>query len=774
MKNKAQWLIQPDVIAQRISGSDFENLSNVTGITIQQGVTAYIFVDGTQVAQLSGGTYNFISQSEVDNLLNEQATLGLVGFVKKRFNSLIKAITGKKVREVVAENSADNSKLKSMDDVVRRLQPKSIIDVYLKSDSPFNIMSGIEVDSDGNRRFAPFRILCKHLSTEVAVSMQMKITDFNAFINAFLVEKNVVTSSDIAEYTSPYIKAILLNRLRNVDIDEYGIPADVAAEISNMLRLNVTVPGASVYAVREICSSNEAFERLRSVADELYVNEKELQLAIRTNEFRNRLAGVENTQKIEEARTALDLHKALSEINKDEALQEEELDKFYMLLSRQKKIREATNEQEIQNALDDISKLGLLKKDEMDTLRVELLTKNDSRLSVADIMMLQNKANVETKRTQIEEALANERHILDKTKLRNEHDLRRDDLINKFELDDMARSHARAGKFDDATTHTELLKNQIGNQKIVDEYSDARYEVDFGRKKSEIDLELEVEKRKREMEAEEMERLKRQNMDMFSFWADEDEKKSQNDHRRKIEDKMVDHQHDQTMAQTMAAHEQAMRDKELESRRVSATMSADQLMAEQAAQLDSEAQRRMADAIGGAKVSEAENRLRQQQIEDARRREEEAKREAYEREECLRADQRNFFSQISADRDAMLSTMKDVIGTVAGVRNQASQIESENRNLNTRLSDSERHISYREDEVRRLDERLRHEQGRNDETYRNVLSHEEKLQNTTVDAIKAASATKQTFVICPSCGKQVREWKFCEKCGNELAIAPNK
>lgn len=775
MKHKAQWIIQPGVIAQRISASDFENLSNVTGINIQQGVTAYIFVDGSQVAQLSGGTYNFISQNEVDNLLNEKATSGLIGCVKKSFNSLIKAITGKKVSEVIAENREDNSELKSMDDVINRLQPKSIIEVYLKSDSPFNVVSGVDRDAYGNPTFTPIKVLCKHLSAEIAVSMQMKINDFNDFIHAFLVENNVVTSNDIGEFIAPYVRAILMNKLRNVDIDEYGIPSVIVDEISDMLKLNIDVPGVVVTAVREITSSNRDFDRLRLVADELYVSEKELQMAIRTNEFQNRLMGLENSQKIENAKTALELHKTLTEINKDKALHEDELDEFYMLLSRQKKIREATNEQEIKNALDDISKLGMIKKDELDALELELLSKKESRLSVAEIMMLQNKGNVEAKRIQIDEALANEQHNLNKTKLKNEHDLRRGSLANEIELEEMARDHANAIKLDDSNINTELLKNQIGNQRLVDDYADSRYKVELDKKKTEADLAFEYEEKKRRMEAEEMERLNRQNMNMFAMWAEEDEKKSQNDHRRKIEEKTVDNQHEQNMAQTMYAHEQAMRDKEVESRRVSASMTADQLMAEQASKLDAEAQRRMADALGGAKVSEAENRLRQEQLEEARHREEMARQEAREREERLRADQRNFFTQISSDRDAMLNSMKDIIGAVAGVKNQANQMETENRTLNTRLSDSERHISYREEEVRRLDERLRHEQDRNDDTYRNVLSHEEKLQNTAVDAIKATSGhQQQQFVVCPSCGKPVRMWKFCEKCGAELAINSNK
>lgn len=772
VKNKAQWKIQPGVIAQRISPSDFENLDNVTGINIQQGVSAYIYVDGHQVAQLKGGMYDFISHDEVETLLNKKATPGLIGHMKKAYHSLLKALTGKRVRDVLEENSQNYSHLNNYDDVVRQLQPKSNIEVYLKSDAPFDVIFGSETNADGESQFKPLQIMCKHLTADIAVSLQMQIADFNAFISVFLVHSNVATCRHLAEYMTPYVKAILMNQLRNTEINEYGIPVSVVANIEAMLHSNLSVPGIVITKVRDITSSNSDFVRLRQVADELYVSEKELEFAIRTNEFRNRLIGVENSRKIDEARTALELHKALSEINKDKALHEDEIDEFYMLLSRQKKIREATSDQEVNAALADIAKLDLMKEDEMDALTVELFTKKGDRSAVAEIMMMQSMANVEMKRIQIEEVLANEHHNLDNAKQRNAHDLRRNDVLNEIEIDDITRDHSAKNALKDVVTESEILNAKINQQKFVDQYSDGRFHVELDQAKTKAELELELEAKKRRMEADEMERLNQQNMDMFALWAEEDERKAQNDHNRKVEEKVLDQQHEHIMTQTISAHEQALKDKEIENRRVSAQMSAEQLMAEQAAKLDAEAQKHLADALGGTKVSEAEKRIREQQLEEARLREEQIRIEAQKREMLLREDQRNFFNQLSSDRDVMMTNMKEILGMVSGVKNKADEFAGENRDLQTRLSFTERNVDYREDELNRLDDRLRHEQERNDNTYSKVLQHEEKLQDTAIDAIKATSTSPkaETFIICPSCGKQVKKWKFCSECGSEIDI----
>ncbi len=776
VKNKVQWNIQPGVIAQRISPADFENLDNVTGIIIQQGVTARIYIDGQPVAQLKGGMYDFISRTDIDNLLNEKSCQGLFGNIRKVLNSLVKVITGKKVKEVIEEKQHDNSGIKTYDDVLRRLKPQSNIDVYLISDQPFNVIFGASVNTAGDIEFAPMKVRCRHLTADVALTMEMKITDIDMLLSTFLIHNNIVTCGNVAHYMAPLVKSIVTNQLRDITIDEYGIPTSVSEAISRALITNVRVPGTSINQIREITSSNAAFDRLRAVADELYISEKELEIAIRTNEFQNRLAGVENEKQINKARTALDLHKTLSDINKDKILHEDEVDEFYMLLSRQKKIREATSEHEVRAALNDIARLDMIKDDEMDALRDELLEKKADRSSIVELMILQRAANAEQKRLKIEQTLANDRHILDKANLAHSQELEIEKLKGDLNIDTLVNEHTRHTAINDKLTETELQKIDLGQKKLSDEYSDDRFYSDLKKQRDIADLNISFEERKRRLDVEEMERLNRQNMDMFTMWAEEDERKAQNDHLRKIEEKTVDYGHEISLTQAMNAHQEEQSRIEIEKRRISATMSSDQLIAEQAAKLDAEAQRHLTDAYGNAKVSEAENKMRERQIEDARIREAQMRVDAEARERAIREDNQRFFSHLSSDRDNMLNTMKDIVGTMAGVTNKVNQYSNDNNNLKNRLVDSERHISYREEEIGRLNDRLRHEEDRNDRTYDRVLDHEEKLQNTTVDAIKATHQQLHVdnpqiqTIICPNCKQNVIKAKFCKNCGSELFI----
>lgn len=785
-KHHAQWVIQPGVIAMRISPSDFENLNNVTGINIQKGVTACIYADGDLIARLNGGHYDFISQRDIDQLLDSKATHGLLGKIKIGWNALVRSITGKKVRDVVEKGKDYHRDIKNIDDVIKALQPTTSIDVYLKIDAPFDVIFGGERDREGNISFKPLKIPCQRLSADVGLSLIIEITDFEKFMSKFMLSKSIVTVYDIEQYLESNVKAILTNRLRNVEIDEYGIAPSVIAEISQMLQEYIEIPGARVRAIRDVTTSNADLARLKLVADEMFLSEKELEYAIRSNEFSNRLAGVENTRKINEARTDFELYKALSEINKDKALHDDELDEFYTLMSRQKIIRDATNIQEVESALDDIAKLRLLKEDEMEALRVELLTKNTDRAAVAEIMQMNSMASVEKKRLEIEAVLTNQQYILEQGKRQNAHALRRDHLLDSLEIDEIEQTHKSKKVINNLSLENDVLDIKIGQRKKVDSYEDDRYEKNLQRERDNDAYRLEMENRRRQMEfeemerkrrleAEEIERLNRQNKDIFAMWADEEERKARYEHAHKMEDKHLDYQHELDMTSKLSTHEEALKNLDVEKMRVKATMTADQLMAEQAAQLDSEAQRRMADAMGGAKVSEAEKRIREEQLAEARRQEERQRREAYERERLLREDQRAFFNQLSEDRNAILDRMSGMMGMFANVRGREETAHEKAREADLRYEEAKRMAAFNEREVNRISTRLAHEQERNDAIYKNVLSHEEQLHNASVNAIKASRPNQKEEVvdtpptiICPSCHRKVPVWKFCQECGSEI------
>ena len=398
VKNKAIWRIEKGEVARHIDEAEFVNFEQVSGLIINEGVTAVICVNGKKVKELSGGIYDFVSPAEIEYILNQRVLNGksVCGFSKLAWRSIVRAWCGKKVGDVVKDDT--NEKLKTIDDVVRSLNEKSFISVYLKLDRAFPILCGTKNGSD----FLPISIKTKYLDASFGVSMLVKIDDFDLFIKHYMVDKASITINDIQEILKDYVSIILQDELRDEEIDGHGISREARNRVMlRLMALSETLPGIQIVNVGDITCSNEDFDRLRGLARELYCSEHELSYLKRINEFKNRLTGVENTQTIQEAKNDLELMKALDEVNRDKLLFQDEQDKFYVLLSRQKRIRNAQNEMEVSKALSDIKRTELLNEDEFEEFEQSLRLGKFERNNIFEAVRLQSLATLKKKEIEL-------------------------------------------------------------------------------------------------------------------------------------------------------------------------------------------------------------------------------------------------------------------------------------------------------------------------------------------------------------------------------------
>lgn len=162
-------------------------------------------------------------------------------------------------------------------------------------------------------------------------------------------------------------------------------------------------------------------------------------------------------------------------------------------------------------------------------------------------------------------------------------------------------------------------------------------------------------------------------------------------------------------------------------------MTAEQILAEQGAMLDAAAQSELARSLGNARVAEAEKQMLERQ-----------RIEAIEREKAQRDDRDFMIEKMQQQGNSMLQAMTKMMEITSATRAVGEQT---------------------------LRDQVKHEQTRNDDTYRTVLAHEEKLHDATVNAIRASQGTPEapiTRIICPKCHNHVEPSRFCKSCGTEL------
>ena len=424
-KNKAIWSIVPGEIARHIRESELDNFDQISGIIIEEGVSAYIYVNGTRVAELSSGAYEFTSKEEIEKILNER-----VGGFKQNLSKAWKWVVGLFVGKHLSEQVQIGKGLgdaKNLEDILGYLRQDSVVSIYLKLDKTFPLLFG----ADQSNNYQSIAVRTQISDINVGLTMQLQISDFNAFIPHYLVGKKNVTRQDIQQELVNDVEAVLRHKLASEIIDERGFSSDLRAKIeAELIGLNDLLHGVSIVRVVEISCDNADFERFRALAKEIYIAEREIDYMQRTQEMKNRVASFENTQTIHEARSRYELEKALNAINKDGLLEKEELRAFVKMLDAQRQITDARSDFEVKRALNDLRRSELMSDEEVDKLQAELLSGKIQRDSLNEMLMIQ--ANSRAKQAKLDDEILLQQKAKDFARQDAVSDAQTEDVIKRL------------------------------------------------------------------------------------------------------------------------------------------------------------------------------------------------------------------------------------------------------------------------------------------------------------------------------------------------------
>lgn len=403
IKQRLSWNIQPGVVAQQIKEADFIQYDTTQGIIVNDGTTAYIKSNGKLLAEIKGGCYDFIPSEELNKILQTRIG-GAASWFRRAGRFISNLILGKEVKDKVIDNDAEIKKLKTLDEVLEYLKRNQLFSIALKQDRDFQMLIGsLQQNSDGGNNFDPLTIQTKFLDVQMAIRAFFKIDNFEEFANYYLAENNYVSMAMLAKECSVNVKAILQECLRDIVIEETTISDSVKILIEQRLQ-GMNLHGLIMTSIVEVAVQNEDINRMREIAREMYMSEQELDFLQRSYDFRNRLNTVVSQQTLHEACTDLEFYKELEKVNKDRILADDEFERFYILLSRERRIWEAQgyrDEQQaysdIQNALADIYKTGLLCDEEITILEDKIKERALEREFSMDLVGL--KRSIEYERT---------------------------------------------------------------------------------------------------------------------------------------------------------------------------------------------------------------------------------------------------------------------------------------------------------------------------------------------------------------------------------------
>lgn len=655
VQGKAIWNIQPGEVARRLKQSELAEIEKFKGVIVDEGCTAIILADGILVATLSSGNYQFYQSYEEEQAairrelekaekeLDEKERkvredkkknnptfreLGILGEVGRGLRWCSRLIFGEKRNE--KKEKVQRRKTEFARAIVRSTTPPAL-SVYLISERYITMLFSCETDQNGNLAFKPYKIPTRIFDVEIGVSLQLKITDIHAVATNYLADHSVLTVSNLQQILSSGIEWQIRNTIRNLDYQQSGLPVEVLDTLKIQIQqfINSRLHGIECAQILQITDSNADFERFRSIERELYCTERELDYLHRTGEFRNRLAIETNDQEIQEARSEEELRNALIQINKDQKLHDDELEQFVLLLNAQKRIREAKSEEDERQAYIEIKKSSLAKDEELEVLQDSLAQNKIKRESITEIMRIQNQLSIGSACVRAEWALDD---------MMQDHNWEREDLKRRREWGIADEERERKWRIADEELQREFSQ-AVHINKLTDVDLDTLGKLNdqkFNERKREDDYDFEKEERKRNADLDHKERQFEADWKMVERDAQMRREEEEAQFIRKRQEKFDDveilertQRGAMEMMQTMqegdlnlvkesnrsaenihAMSTQAM----INSDNVEASMSAEAIMAKRAAQLTSEGQITLAQALGCGKEKDLLEKQQKEQL----------------------------------------------------------------------------------------------------------------------------------------------------------------
>ena len=706
-KHYVSWTIAPGQIAHNISAQEFIEMSDADGVYVQEGVTAVLFIDGVEAAEMEGGVYSFATEKTHDDARKDKAEeeadiRAKEGLVQKlgRLGRSVAHFFYHSHDAIREERRKDKERTQEH---IRRITSKSVVSVVLKRDGVVNFTMGIRPvaseDGSSTMEFAPFKIRTKTLTVDMAVAMEARIYDFHEFRTTYMMDRNSYSVNDLRVALNTFMRTSLQRSMQNYAADGDLLPQDLMASISYDLitQSKELLHGIGISNVLDITTENEAFERFRAIEEKLFCTDKEIDYLTRTNEFKNRLQSVENQQKVTEAKTELDLRKELDQINNDQLIHENEMGAFVELERSKQRIRLAQTENEELAELLKLKGNRLISEDELDALETSIRDKKFDRDQVSAEFQLRAANRTEMSRVQLDLQLH-------KSQLLAEAEL------NDIRFDELRKDQARQFQLEDAEQEHDLAA-----ARRQDEYTDSRREKDAEFTDTRREKDFDFEQRQKDAEYERTHRVAKDSLDI-------EKERSQNEMdilRQKAE---IARQNMQAMQQ----HEQELAEKkhQEEMARIAAqqNMSAEQLMATGMSGMDAAAQKTFAESFaagkGGEKEREMYERMLQMQAEsNSSNQEQQAAMMKQMMEMMQGAMQTNatMATNMAAGQAAQQQANLDAIQNVAGARH-----------AQTEAMKDEYH------------KQMEHEQKRTDAAQDKALNYTTKV---TQEEIKAAAKT---------------------------------
>lgn len=364
---RIHWNITPGQVARVITEQEMATYQNAEGIIIAEGTTAFIRANGATIATISGGSYDFQPRRTTIGETVSTSISNAWQVIIDLFKSRRKMLENQPEQDTKVEMYA-----KQQREIFAQAKAGASFSIVILLDRAFPMLIGAKQEHlDDYKNFKPMLIHTQHHDMNVGLNAYFRIKKQEEFILHYLVDKQYLNTAILIDEITETVRTTIQEVLYNQSITSNRIPNELLPVIKEQLNkvAEETFWGLEIVRIVEISADNEDIQRFNDLSHEMYLSEQELDYLRRTNDFKNRLAEVNNSQQIHTARTAVELQQRLNEINRDQLLTEDEMNKFVLLLENERLLREARTTEEREAALAEIERTRLIREDDLAEIR---------------------------------------------------------------------------------------------------------------------------------------------------------------------------------------------------------------------------------------------------------------------------------------------------------------------------------------------------------------------------------------------------------------------
>lgn len=364
---RIHWNITPGQVARVITEQEMATYKDIEGIIISEGTTAHIRANGTTIATISGGSYDFQPRRTPIGETISTSISNTWQIIIDLFKSRRRLLENQSEQDTKVEMHA-----KQQREIFAQAKAGASFSIVILLDRAFPMLVGAKQEHlDDYKNFKPMLIHTQHHDLNVGLNAYFRIKEQEKFILHYLVDKQYLNTAILIDEIAETVRTAIQEVLYNQSVTSNRIPNELLPNIK--MQLNKAAEeafwGLEIVRIVEISADNEDIQRFNNLSHEMYLSEQELDYLRRTNDFKNRLADVNNSQQIHTARTAVELQQRLNEINRDRLLTEDEMNKFVLLLENERLLREARTNEEREAALAEIERTRLIREDDLAEIR---------------------------------------------------------------------------------------------------------------------------------------------------------------------------------------------------------------------------------------------------------------------------------------------------------------------------------------------------------------------------------------------------------------------